>query len=1056
MQGGRVKIALSPSASQEDKLKLPGLFRRLLPSTRRFEEGISYSLDSSQGSLTVLIDKYDALLEKSLRWILKYLGHEEMTISCTRIDEDSEDELVRMRLTPEMMVMVFVSDMSSFMRENYPDVLLIPTKSNKKGADPSESKQPWWVHSGIPTREMHEKWDAEGPSCCMKGLVLILRAPQGSGKQLIVIDVDSPELVVFMLESFPALNSAPQQLTTKGRHFFVYTLEREFSDMACKVMTLETDPPALKALGHEKKGYLPLDIKTTTLSMHNGMKTGGALSFFPSKGKAFEGSSFWIKPPIEMPDDVRAFLLARLGRESRTPKVNTQDSRAPKVKTQDSVVQESTHETPVRDDVTQLLDRLLPRRWLDRNSWRDIATALKNHDDGGDKYKSTWKDRSKTCPTYTNADAEKLWASVCQQGYEGAKMTIATIYKMARDDSDSETTSTFTQIGPTEVELRLKTGDSRNGLMAETIIRDEVTSLLDLLSKTTRWINSPTRVDLRTIATALKTTYGHKYRAAWLQRSRVDPNFDEASALEIWDSISISNMKDQMNTIEVMAESDDPIGYRMHKARYISPLILDNWDQHDRGLAIIAHHMLKTKIKKCGKTDIYMFIESDCRWVKCSERSLRITLSHSVEQCLRDVMTYYSARSTVPGLSDSEKKELDRKQVVLMQRIVYMRKTGGMNNVVTHLADMCQDDTFEQKLDSIPHLLGVRNGVIDLRTSKLRNREPEDMVFTVLDVDYDEKADDTVMAATVLSAMADDESMALFMQKLLGYGITGEVSEEVFPIFTGKGRNCKGVITQTIQKILGDHFYVEMNPGIICERQVANIDAERGKLLGARIAVFSELRPGEKLKTNEVQLLSGGDGIMATPKYKDPMTIRPRHLCILATNHMPEINPVIVATMERLLCINFPVTYTNLLPGEQPTKFRRQADSGLKAYLDEHKDQVLAWLVRGSKLWYDNPHLKRDAPKKVIEASNKYFFEQDKLAQFIADVCIVDQDRNVHTSTLLEAYNNWNAEDDIDAKYTSIKEFVKMMRLKGFDKEVTKINGVPTNAFVGIGIAGKT
>ena len=68
---------------------------------------------------------------------------------------------------------------------------------------------------------------------------------------------------------------------------------------------------------------------------------------------------------------------------------------------------------------------------------------------------------------------------------------------------------------------------------------------------------------------------------------------------------------------------------------------------------------------------------------------------------------------------------------------------------------------------------------------------------------------------------------------------------------------------------------------------------------------------------------------------------------------------------------------------------------------------------------------------------------EDKLAQFIADVCIVDQDRNVHTSTLLEAYNNWNAEDDIDAKYTSIKEFVKMMRLKGFDKEVTKINGVP-------------
>ena len=78
-------------------------------------------------------------------------------------------------------------------------------------------------------------------------------------------------------------------------------------------------------------------------------------------------------------------------------------------------------------------------------------------------------------------------------------------------------------------------------------------------------------------------------------------------------------------------------------------------------------------------------------------------------------------------------------------------------------------------------------------------------------------------------------------------------------------------------------------------RQVANSDAEHGKLLGARVAVFNELEPGEKLKTSEVQLLSGGDGVPATPKYRDPMTIEPRHLCILTTNHMPQLAEVVVA-----------------------------------------------------------------------------------------------------------------------------------------------------------------
>ncbi len=66
------------------------------------------------------------------------------------------------------------------------------------------------------------------------------------------------------------------------------------------------------------------------------------------------------------------------------------------------------------------------------------------------------------------------------------------------------------------------------------------------------------------------------------------------------------------------------------------------------------------------------------------------------------------------------------------------------------------------------------------------------MIYTVLDVDYDNEADVTVMHATVYSAMADDEEMTEFVQRLLGYGITGDVSQEIFPIFTGNGRNSKG------------------------------------------------------------------------------------------------------------------------------------------------------------------------------------------------------------------------------------------------------------------------
>ena len=110
-----------------------------------------------------------------------------------------------------------------------------------------------------------------------------------------------------------------------------------------------------------------------------------------------------------------------------------------------------------------------------------------------------------------------------------------------------------------------------------------------------------------------------------------------------------------------------------------------------------------------------------------------------------------------------------------------------------------------------------------------------------------------------------------------------------------------------------------MNNGIIVDKNVSNLDAERGNLLGTRFALFNELKDGDKLKTNEVQLLSGGDKIPATPKYKDPMNIEPHFLCLLTTNHMPELSVLIAAIMERMLCIHFQVFYTNLEPGEVPT-----------------------------------------------------------------------------------------------------------------------------------------
>jgi putative DNA primase/helicase len=247
------------------------------------------------------------------------------------------------------------------------------------------------------------------------------------------------------------------------------------------------------------------------------------------------------------------------------------------------------------------------------------------------------------------------------------------------------------------------------------------------------------------------------------------------------------------------------------------------------------------------------------------------------------------------------------------------------------------------------------------------------------------------------------------IQRLLGYGITGEVSEEIFAVFTGSGRNGKGLLLQTVQQILGDHFFKVANNGIITHRKTSNPDAERGALLGARIVNFKELEAGERLKTSEVQLLTGGDGIPARPLYRDPMVIQPRFLCVLETNHMPEIDQVIPATVERFLIVDFPVTFTDILPHEEPSQFRRQTDRTLKMKLRgaSMASGFLRWLVDGAVSWYADKGLKRGAPASVLDYTRRYFEEQDTFLQFLTSRCEVGHDHKVSSAQLLSEYNEW-------------------------------------------------
>ena len=215
-----------------------------------------------------------------------------------------------------------------------------------------------------------------------------------------------------------------------------------------------------------------------------------------------------------------------------------------------------------------------------------------------------------------------------------------------------------------------------------------------------------------------------------------------------------------------------------------------------------------------------------------------------------------------------------------------------------------------------------------------------------------------------------------------------------------------------------------------------NIDAERAKLLGARLAVFNELKAGEKLKTNEAKLLTGGDGIPAKALYKDPITVMPRHLALLVINHMPEMGGEVIAAMvERLLVVPFPVTFRDLMPGEKETALLRQCDKTLKDRLKSPEGQsaLFAWLVEGAVAWYsggESQSLKRNAPTKVREFTRSYLEEQDRVQSFLTEHCEFGEGLRVSSDELYHSYSSQNDQRDVSSKW-----FHAQLKSKGFLKK---------------------
>ena len=186
------------------------------------------------------------------------------------------------------------------------------------------------------------------------------------------------------------------------------------------------------------------------------------------------------------------------------------------------------------------------------------------------------------------------------------------------------------------------------------------------------------------------------------------------------------------------------------------------------------------------------------------------------------------------------------------------------------------------------------------------------------------------------------EELIAFLQRALGYGITGQTSEDVFLMFYGEeGRNGKDTLMTVLQRVLGQVVGAVSNDVIIASGKFSTPGSAKPHLCalqGKRMAWASETDRGARFDVGQVKFLTGGGAIPARQLYGRDYTFEPSHLLILLTNHKPHADARDAAFWDRLCPIIFNLRFVDAptLPSE------RTRDTRLSRTLEAEASGILA------------------------------------------------------------------------------------------------------------------
>lgn len=303
----------------------------------------------------------------------------------------------------------------------------------------------------------------------------------------------------------------------------------------------------------------------------------------------------------------------------------------------------------------------------------------------------------------------------------------------------------------------------------------------------------------------------------------------------------------------------------------------------------------------------------------------------------------------------------------------------------------------DSAFDRDPWLLNTNSGTVDLRTGEQYANDPRDLLTKIAPTHYSRTAECPKFVRFLQTTFGNDDDVIAYVQRVLGYALTGTTKEQVFFALVGAGRNGKSTLMNLFRDLLGDYGVHTPTETLMVRQHDNGVPNDLARLVGKRMVTAAETNWNRQMDEAKLKAMTGGEPITARFLRQEFFEFVPQFKLFIAANDFPRVRSTAHAFWRRVVVVPFSVQIDEA-----------DVDPDLQQKLRDEASGILAWAVKGCLNW-QKQGLK--PPQSIKSAVKVWQQSVDHVERFHREELLGDDENVVPSSLMFQHYKAWCAEN---------------------------------------------